>query len=905
MKLKLTFILTALFVVFLQAEIMQPVMQLRFDGDLTDTSSNSFTHNATLSEGSEMYTAGANGQGIDLDMTNNVYSVANHAEFSGDFSLSLWVRSSSNTNFINGHVFLTFGNPYNSGQPGIRITAEAWGPGQYSVFFRTNNNTAAANVGSIGNQTTNSFSQIVITYDSSISNLKVYFNGALAQERSDVLVAHTDPMTFGKINTKYFNGVLDQIRFFTNILTSTDVGILYLDDFTQITGEAAPADVPVMQLKFDGDLTDTSSNGAVHDATVNVGDITYSAGTNGQALDVDLTNSDLSVTYHPELGGDFTASLWVKYSDSGVPTDTNDGILGFGNPYNGSTPGIKITAQKWGTGQYAVWFATNEGFGTGARHSGGIGQIVSTSYSHIAVVYDSTANTITVFFDGTQVFTDTDVVLTTTDSIRIGSDGAGAPKYFNGLIDHVRWYNGVLSPAKVAALYADDFTQITASTAPTVTVTTGPATDITTNASFDVELTASATNGYWSTNGSTWTEFATTSGTITIATTTTLQFYGDDKAGNVSTTNSVVYTFDTVAPSVSVASGPAATLTTNQAFAVTLTNNEASGYYSTNGTDWIVFSVNGTNSGAISIATTLTLSFYGADVAGNVSATNSYIYTIDPTPSVTITTGPSADISTNASFNIALSVVLTNGYWSTNNWVITNMFTGTTAVIAISNTTTLQYYGDDKIGNVSVTNTVTYTFDTTTPIVSVASGPVADVSTNAVFTITLESDEANGYYTTNALNWVQFSVNGTNSGLISVATSMTLSFYGRDEAGNVSATSNLVFVVTLPDGATPEDDVITVTPSANPITEGAEAKFKSWVAKDVTECELRIYSLAGDLVFSKTADVSTTIFNTAGDKAIVEFEWTDRSGVAKGTYIAVLLENGTVNKEATTTVIVK
>lgn len=80
-------------------------------------------------------------------------------------------------------------------------------------------------------------------------------------------------------------------------------------------------------------------------------------------------------------------------------------------------------------------------------------------------------------------------------------------------------------------------------------------------------------------------------------------------------------------------------------------------------------------------------------------------------PIISISAGPTNDITTNFSFFIKLNVFDYNtrtGYWQTNSggWHTFSVGSGN---ITINETTTLQYYAQDVFGNNSGTNTVVYT----------------------------------------------------------------------------------------------------------------------------------------------------------------------------------------------------
>lgn len=231
-------------------------------------------------------------------------------------------------------------------------------------------------------------------------------------------------------------------------------------------------------------------------------------------------------------------------------------------------------------------------------------------------------------------------------------------------------------------------------------VVSGAPASATTNKSFTVTLDVDKNYGYFSTNGSAYVQFTTAGASVLISGTTTLAYYGRDTLSNNSTTNTRTYTFDTSAPAVS---GAPANVTTNAQFTLSLDVNENYGYFSTNGSAYVQFTTAGTN---ILISRTTTLSYYGRDAVGNMSATNTKTYTFDTTAPVV--SGVPASMTTNNQFGISLDVNENYGYFSTNGSAYVQFTTAGTNVL-INRTTTLSYYGRDAFGNTSVTNTRAYT----------------------------------------------------------------------------------------------------------------------------------------------------------------------------------------------------
>lgn len=158
-------------------------------------------------------------------------------------------------------------------------------------------------------------------------------------------------------------------------------------------------------------------------------------------------------------------------------------------------------------------------------------------------------------------------------------------------------------------------------------------------------------------------------------------------------------------------------------------------------------------------------------------------------PIVTITSGSIGSIITNQAFSITLNVNENYGFWSTNGSIFYQFSAGTTN-IQITTTSTLRYYGSDGL-NTSSTQQVIYTFDVTAPTVTITSGPNGSITTNQLFTITLNADENNGYYSINSGAFNQFAAGNTN---VKITTTSTLRYYGFDGL-NTSSTQQVIYTI--------------------------------------------------------------------------------------------------------------
>lgn len=117
---------------------------------------------------------------------------------------------------------------------------------------------------------------------------------------------------------------------------------------------------------------------------------------------------------------------------------------------------------------------------------------------------------------------------------------------------------------------------------PAVTLSGSPVGNVT-NQPFTVTLTVNDDFGYYSVDGAPYTQFpASTPAQVNITGPSTLSYYGQG-ANGTSPTESIVYTFDTVMPNISMIIGPDYDFMSPDPFDVTLEIDEEWGYWSLNG----------------------------------------------------------------------------------------------------------------------------------------------------------------------------------------------------------------------------------------------------------------------------------------------------------------------------------
>lgn len=169
-------------------------------GDSTTNGNNGMSVGASAAPGMVGEAAGLNG-------TSNYIGVADSGslEITGQLTLAAWVKF----NAIPGGVYTEIiqkGSPYflfSDGNPnlGLAIDGDYVAGADYSIP-----------VSAVG-----AWSQIVGTYDSSSSTVKLYWNGTLVDTRTtaNTLTADTSPLGLGALaggGGQFLNGALDEVR---------------------------------------------------------------------------------------------------------------------------------------------------------------------------------------------------------------------------------------------------------------------------------------------------------------------------------------------------------------------------------------------------------------------------------------------------------------------------------------------------------------------------------------------------------------------------------------------------------------------------------------------------------------------------------------------------------------------
>jgi VCBS repeat-containing protein len=233
------------------------------------------------------------------------------------------------------------------------------------------------------------------TYDGATGAAKIYMDGNLVAEgvisgvnmsgAVDLSVGN-NPSSGGLISNVGANAVVDEVRAWSVVRSETDIQ-LNMDQQLKGTESGLQA-----YYRFDGDSETTT----VQDITSNNRDLDLS----GHVMEMSKPGADgvltgmiaSNVANHPT--SNVTVEMWIN------PDAIADTPVLYAYAIGGSTDANHMRIDLTAAGGIRFWRGSAESTVTGSNFQVGV-------WSHLAVTWDSTSNTVTVFQDGAQVGTTT------------------------------------------------------------------------------------------------------------------------------------------------------------------------------------------------------------------------------------------------------------------------------------------------------------------------------------------------------------------------------------------------------------------------------------------------------------------------------------------------------------------
>ena len=301
----------------LDAGKIQSLALYRFEDDVNDTASST-----------GKFSKGAVFNGSSSYITTNLYLGYNWNSI--PWSISFWAKAD-----VAGDDY-AFGT---GNATGWAISFRSTG----SVMLISGNNTAIT-------YTVGQWKHFVYTFDGS-STTKGYGNGTLEDTQTSIPshFASTNSITIGRYgaaSSGYFDGQIDQIRFFNKELSSSEINTLYNETSSTVNTLQILGDTScVAAYTFEGNANDLSTNyngtasNVRYDYSGTASNITYATGKFGKAAVFNGSNSVIDIeNMRTVMGNNFAVSLWVKtpstFASSGYPAILSMyGYLGSGSAY--------------------------------------------------------------------------------------------------------------------------------------------------------------------------------------------------------------------------------------------------------------------------------------------------------------------------------------------------------------------------------------------------------------------------------------------------------------------------------------------------------------------------------------------------------------------------------------------
>jgi hypothetical protein len=389
--------------------------------------------------------------------------------FAGSFSVSLWLKTTNIQGSDLGDIYSAagivsdLGSDYNEsampmGQTGSKLAFYTGGSSQNILHSKTDINTGQ-------------YVHVVTTRDQQTGEKRIYVNGVLDSSvfaSSDLLTSSSNgDLTIGYNNGNVFAGEMDEIEFYSGVLSSNEVAFLHSHPGTNVA-DTLELGFPVARFDFeDTNSPKTDSSGHNNNADY--------IGSTGPQTDIPSTNSavgtyarqyfgDSYLSFTPggsefhslsnALSGTFSVTAWIKTTNS-INDDFANAYFGlpilfaYSSTTNSTVP-MSITGSK------AAFTVFNE-IGNGITiHS--TTTVNDGNYHFIAVTRNQTNGLMILYVDGNLEATNTSstqpLVIPTFYLAGLGGyiQSQGNSVQYQGILDDVRIYSGELTANDVAIL---------------------------------------------------------------------------------------------------------------------------------------------------------------------------------------------------------------------------------------------------------------------------------------------------------------------------------------------------------------------------------------------------------------------------------------------------------------------
>ena len=383
--------------------------------------------------------------------------------FAGSFSVSLWLKTTNVFGSDTADLYSSAGIVSDLGNDYDQSVAPMLQSGSKLGFYTGGDSPTILH--SHADINTGQYVHLVVTRDQQTGEKNIYVNGALDASffaSTNVLNdASNGYAAVGYNNGNVFAGKLDEIQFYSGVLSSNDVAFLHSHPGTNVAN-MVQLDFPVARYDFeDTNSPGTDTSGHHNDANC--------SGSSGPTNDVPSTNGivgayareyfgNTSICFGSAdfpalsnaLSADFSVTAWINTTNlAGSDFDSADlgmsVFFAYSETTNGTIP-LSITGSK------AAFSVCNTNGTATTIHS--VTSVTDGRYHLIAVTRTQTNGLMNLYVDGLLEASaaGNPAPIRTDGTMFIG--GGAFYSYF-GLLDDLRIYNGALASDDVAKLAAN------------------------------------------------------------------------------------------------------------------------------------------------------------------------------------------------------------------------------------------------------------------------------------------------------------------------------------------------------------------------------------------------------------------------------------------------------------------
>ena len=405
------------------------------------------------------WTTGKNEGGLGFDGVNDY--VTTPLINNDEVSISAWFYKNANDTTRNDAVFSGFRNNSNLQlREGFEFRFPSSASNTLEFVLVTQDGSGSRTARTARRNLLNSVGSwyhAVGTYNMTTGAQRLYINGELVHTATHPAGNTVVPMTYypdmrigySRVNSGYFNGVIDDVRLYNRPLNDQEIRTLY----TAFTGD--------LQARYtldegSGTIANDSSGNGNHGA-IN-GGATWATGRSGTGLSFDGLDDYVTI---PRINND-EISITAWFFKNANDTTRNDAIFGgFRNNSNVQLrEGFELRFPS-GASNNTLQFVlvTHDGSGTRTMRTAQWNLVNSVgSWYHATGTYNKTTGEQRLYVNGQLVNTQTHPVgntivpLTYYSDMRMGYSRVNAG-YFNGVLDDVQLYKRALTDQEVLDIY--------------------------------------------------------------------------------------------------------------------------------------------------------------------------------------------------------------------------------------------------------------------------------------------------------------------------------------------------------------------------------------------------------------------------------------------------------------------